>query len=551
MVQLEANDQKKIDEIIAEVMNSYKGVNNEIYSEIMKHSSGDISELLDVQEITNGISNTNGIEEILLQTETDDDGGVTAMSGFYYQLLVTIYYMIEMFHGKWTNIVVDHHQDIIAYNDTTVRFIQVKTKNKPHCIVSDTAAYSEWIPKLLSNQVMFEGHDYKLEFELVSNCFFLKAPKVCRDFEQFYENDNFKNGFIEGDLFDRTIEKMSEYKLDEEKVARGIKAFRVKRIDPASIKKILCHDIGECFNNYYRADDVAIDMFISYLFKKCYFPESASIQIVREKDSEELLALIRNRIQSIGEKDIIDNSAVEVVGNFIEGIKEQYMSTGIYDEFSIIVDDLESELLAYFSSSDIETIFTLLSKYLNKSMNSSYFRSSNTERLKKESQRVFEVLLLVKLYFGGEIVIDSDSKKLLLINIKSHPFNLFGIRGDLAYTVGEAVKEFEQVFYGLDFEEQFSIVNNPSFKIILVGEFDNECDPIDVLEVVCKEVPEASHFLLSERFQENSIATVKNSIRIVDGEDRKIDGIHRKRRRFEDIGKMREYIKEELNFEKV
>lgn len=422
--------------------------------------------------------------------------------------------------------------------------------NVPHCSVSDTKAYSEWIPKLLANQNMFEGYNYKLEFELVSNCLFLEAPKVCKDFESFYNNNNFENGFVDGDLFKRTIENMSRYNLDESKVTKGIKAFRVKHIDPIYIHRTLCYDIGEYFNEYYRANNVVIDMIISYLFKKCYFPENASIQIVGKEDSGVLKELIRNEIKTVAERDVIDTSEVEVLGQFIEEIKQQYMGTGMYDEFLIVVDEFEKELLNYFSNSEIESIFTLLNKYLNRTLNSSYFRVSKNELLKKESERVFKILLFVKLYFGGEIIIDPESKKLLLINISSQPFNIFGIKEELAYTVEEAVEEFGEVFQGLNFEEQFAIVNNPSFKIILAGEFDNDCDPVDTIEVVCKEIPEVSSLLESEYFHDESIARVKNVIAVVDSEDRKIDGIHRKRKSYDNIDKIRQQIKEKINFEK-
>ncbi|PIC87427.1 hypothetical protein CSV72_05520 [Sporosarcina sp. P20a] len=551
MMQL-SSGQKEINEIVSDVLSENNGVNNEYFSEIASHSSIEIKDkLFNVEKIIENVQNTNEIEEILFNTEPEEDGGLVAMSGFYYQLLVTIHYMVEMFQGKWTNIVVDHHQDIIAYNDTTIRFVQVKTKNVIHCPVSETLAYSEWIPKLISNQKMFEGYDYKLEFELVSNCIFRQAPRVCKDFEQFYDNTNFENGFVEGDLFTRTIENTTNYNLNETQVTSGIKAFKVTHINHNSIKKILCHDIGEYFNSYYRADDVVIDMIISYLFKKCYFPENSSIQIVNEKDSEELIALIRNRMQAVGEKDITTNSTKEVLGDFIEGIKDQYKSTDIYDEFSIVIDEFESELLSYFADSDIETIFTFLNKYLFKSLNSTYFRSSKAERQKKESERVFKVMLLVKLYFGGRIIVDSESKKFLLINIASQPFNIFGVKEEFAYTIKEAMNEFEEVFQSLEYEDQFSIANNPSFKIILAGEFDNESDPVDVIEVVCKEVANASKLLLLEDDSDESIARVKSEIKIVDVEDSKIDGIHKMRRRYGNISEMKRKIKEDLDFEKL
>ncbi|EMF0393429.1 DUF4297 domain-containing protein, partial [Enterococcus hirae] len=86
-----------------------------------------------IEELIDECGKEDRIEKILIETETDDDGGIIAMSGFYYQLLLTVDYIIQMLEGKWSKVIIDHHQDIIVYNSDTVRIIQVKTKNDTFC----------------------------------------------------------------------------------------------------------------------------------------------------------------------------------------------------------------------------------------------------------------------------------------------------------------------------------------------------------------------------------------------------------------------------------
>ncbi|MPM54392.1 hypothetical protein SDC9_101170 [bioreactor metagenome] len=67
----------------------------------------------------------------------------------------------------------------------------------------------------------------------------------------------------------------------------------------------------------------------------------------------------------------------------------------------------------------------------------------------------------------------------------------------------------------------------------------------------CKEIPQVSNLVFPSGFNDDSIAKVKNIITVVDGEDNKINGIHRKRMRYTNIDKMRESIGKELNFEEI
>lgn len=93
--------------------------------------------------------NNEDIEDILLAEETSDDGGIIAMTGFYYQMMVAVLYLGEVFQGDWDGMFLDHHQDIVLFNNSKkiIKFIQVKTKNRTYAPANKKIVES-WIPKL-------------------------------------------------------------------------------------------------------------------------------------------------------------------------------------------------------------------------------------------------------------------------------------------------------------------------------------------------------------------------------------------------------------------
>ncbi|WP_153048862.1 dsDNA nuclease domain-containing protein, partial [Streptococcus suis] len=104
--------------------------------------------------------------------ETSDNGGIVAMTGFYYQMMVSVFYLGEVFQGKWDGMYLDHHQDIVLFNNSEriVKFIQVKTKNRSYS-PADTKIVKSWIPKLFITAYTIEKlSGFNLRFEIVSNC---------------------------------------------------------------------------------------------------------------------------------------------------------------------------------------------------------------------------------------------------------------------------------------------------------------------------------------------------------------------------------------------
>lgn len=493
------------------------------------------------------------IDDVLINTETSDDGGKIAMTGFYYQLLITTKYVLEMFEGKWDRVVVDHHQDIIVYNDEKIRFIQVKTKKTPNenCLVSQTDAYNEWIPKLFVNQKLFENTSLKLEFELVSNCTFLNAPRKCKDFETFYKNSQFQNGETEGDLYNCLIEQKETYDLKDSEIKRALKSFKVTKFSGNKIKDTLYLDIGKQFGELIRANDEIVNMFVSFLFEKCYYPESVSIQIINNDNLKQLMTSIGLKIQSTVEHEIMANSTDEIIGNFIDKIKELFSKSPVYDELLKFIDELEQELGGFFKKNEIDSISTILSRYLKKQKYGGSFRFSKSEKMNEEAKKMFKAMALIKFYFGEKIEIDTTSDRLLILNSQENQFNLYGVEENLFWDINEVISDFKNTFYDLDLEEKLKIIKNPYFKIILSGTYDNEVElEKNFIEVSCKEKAKLDQLSAIKEFEgkdsDDSIAYVQNQLFFTDAEDSKFNKVLKKMKSYNKIEDIKDKLSEEF-----
>ena len=56
----------------------------------------------------------NRTVEAIITTPTSEKGGLIAITGFYYQMLVVIEYIIEMIDGKWDYVGIELHDDIVV-----------------------------------------------------------------------------------------------------------------------------------------------------------------------------------------------------------------------------------------------------------------------------------------------------------------------------------------------------------------------------------------------------------------------------------------------------
>lgn len=168
----------------------------------------------------------NEIMEYLLSINLEETGGQTAISGFFYQFLVTIQYFIELLDGKWDFVAFELHDDIVVGNEKEkkIRFIQVKTskfsmqnpssvselylgslkKNKQKQI--EVRVKDSWVDKLISKAQYFPSKEgYKTQFQLYTSYHVVKTNDY--NFDHYTSNNNFYKKIENNDSLVKAIRK--------------------------------------------------------------------------------------------------------------------------------------------------------------------------------------------------------------------------------------------------------------------------------------------------------------------------------------------------------
>ncbi|MBY6053431.1 DUF4297 domain-containing protein [Cytobacillus firmus] len=166
------------------------------------------------------------IMEYLMSLEPDEIGGLTAISGFFYQFLVTIEYFIELLDDKWDFVAFELHDDIVVGNEREkkIRFIQAKTSKFSSQNPSDVSdLYSgsikknkktnenfrlkdSWVDKLISKAQFFQQKDgYETQFQIYTSYHVLRTDSY--NFDNYTDNNNFNKPVKLNDSLVKAIKK--------------------------------------------------------------------------------------------------------------------------------------------------------------------------------------------------------------------------------------------------------------------------------------------------------------------------------------------------------
>ncbi|MGC9298998.1 dsDNA nuclease domain-containing protein [Bacillus cereus] len=163
----------------------------------------------------------------LVNTPPSEQGGIVGISGYYFQMLVTIYYIIELQRGKWTFVSMEHHDDIVLGNEETktVRFVQVKSSKEISKRVSETDIYTRtdsrnisWVDKLFENSKIFNDCEVDKQFELF--CDYLVVDTSGRgkvEVKGYYRNEDEESFNWEVSEADDLYQRLNQDAFDREK----------------------------------------------------------------------------------------------------------------------------------------------------------------------------------------------------------------------------------------------------------------------------------------------------------------------------------------------
>ncbi|MGG4468460.1 hypothetical protein ABER68_10560 [Paenibacillus alvei] len=430
-----------------------------------------------IVDTLNTIVNPENVVDLLLVEETNDDGGIIALSGFYFQFLATIEYLIELIDGKWDFILVDHHQDIIAINNEQIRLIQAKTKNVSYCDVSETKLYNDWIQKLFALDEMFFSFECKTEFELITN--FLIKNSSTIEVEIYHHNTEY-NMKIEQNSFFNKVKHYSHQKqysnlLDDNYLEGLLSRFKISIKNPEGYLDKICSKIGSLFNTRFKSTKEDIDFLIGYICSMCYYPENPSMQLIDVEKGMQIKEALRGRFESDVRKHIEMEDSIIKINNYINYLHQIFSVAPFYEELSNYIDEYNQELRESIQGDN--NIYSIISRFIERVYSSPNFdivaANTNIDELIKQ---LLDLTFFVKMSVGGKVIIDSTHSKLLLKVVGNEKYNFFYLDDLDKYEDG--IRKFTEVFNICSFNEKSMVLGNSNLKLVLSGDFDDENFPL-------------------------------------------------------------------------
>ena len=504
--------------------------------------------------------NNEDIEDILLAEETSDDGGIIAMTGFYYQMMVAVLYLGEVFQGDWDGMFLDHHQDIVLFNNSKkiIKFIQVKTKNSAYAPANKKIVES-WIPKLFITAFNIkQKQDFNLKFELVSNCF-------------FYDQKNFNISPFYPDSESRSIEgtkqiisasfgsKVTNYNdNNEDFLDQAFENFNMRHIPHDSLEEKVVRNIPISlgFVSSQLSQD-ALDHIISEFFKSCYNPEDASLQLISGEMLNQLKGIIKKQLEN-SLVNAYHKSSESIFTDYLTKLAEDYshskMKSDFIKEFRIFLDRFDVEIKKTLSSSDL-TMMSIINRYLN--TNESINVTLEESERKEHFNDLFSLLLFLKISIGNDIKIDEKNRHILSVNLDKLLFLILGNNDNLREP-SEIIKEFKDLIPRLDDSEKLRIFYSGNISgnisVIISGKFDkensSEYTTLKKEELDFYITPSINNPKLDD-MSNNSIKDVQAPINILYAHRKDLAEINDNRKKYNNLVEMKNKIVEELQLDGI
>ena len=533
--------------------------------------------------------NNEDLEDILLAEEASDDGGIIAMTGFYYQMMVAVLYLVEVFRGDWYGMFLDHHQDIILYNNSKkkVKFIQVKTKKIDYSEY-DYKISSSWIPKLFKTIYNIRSlENYNVEFEIVSNCHYSEKSKY--SLLPFYSSEtkvlDENNQVIKNvsDYFTQNIINSIKNKLNKKKIlvspnSRTISCthrknvrdvwkrclaqktllyfsnFKMKQITHKSLHSEIVSTIPKSLD--FKGNQLPQDTLnhiIAEFFKACYNPEDASIQLI----AGERLNNLREFIEKQLEKSVVSayhNSTEKIFYEYLKKLDEDYsnpkMKSYFINEFRIFEDKFKDDIEKVLSSSDL-TMMGIINRYLkyNESINMTLEKSDRGEHFSD----LLSLLLFLKISIRNNLIIEEKNRHILSVNLDKLLFLILGNNDDLRDSL-EIIQDFKDLFPRLDDSEKLRIAYSGNIVVIVSGIFNKEnSSEYTILkkeELNFSIIPSIGNPELDD-ISANSIKDVQTPINILYAHRNDLAKINQNRTKYNNLEDMKNKIDEELKLDGI
>lgn len=389
-----------------------------------EYKDTDRQDLLDTQIMN---KSSEEIAMYLTSIPPDEVGGLTAISGFYYQFLVTIEYIIEMLEGKWDYVMMEHHDDIVVGKDDKLRFIQVKTSEKVKINATESPAsglYSRgskaspggslkrnnsWVDKLISNaELAPKSDDFKTEFQLYTSYHFIRTRDY--DFDIYTDNKEYDKVIS---LQDDLLIKISEPVWDKDSIAYDyeescgetinnlLSRLNIHTGPNLSELDAFKHHLCMKLNNF-LFEDIGpgitmqvedLHMLIGHLCTKCTYKNNPGILLITRDSIAQILSEIRIKSIANASAATDKHDGVKVTNRVLEELINEYEDSEHIDFIRDSFYTYREYLMEWiFNGGDIRQ---LLERYIDGSTRTSIYSKLGDIKREVRLQEFFCVVLIL------------------------------------------------------------------------------------------------------------------------------------------------------------
>lgn len=472
------------------------------------------------EEISNMLNEkikSDEVVSLLLAEETSDDGGIIALSGFYFQFLVTIEYLIALINEEWDYLLIDHHQDIITVREDKIRVIQVKTKNVEYCDVSETKLYTEWIQKLFIMDDILKGNSQKTEFELVTNFIVKNSPKV--EVEIYHNNHAFDMKIQKNSFFEKVsiFSEQGGYNdlASEEYLEELLSKFKITKKDSKDYIYKISSDLGGLFNERFKAAKEDIDFLIGYICSTCYYPSNPSVQVIDKGKALRIVEELRGRFNSNARQHVETEDSLIKIDNYILNLHRTLSQSPSYSDLYDCINEFECELKKSIFGSN--NIYSILSRFIERVYSSPRINVGSLQSIDNSVKELLDLTFFIKLATGGIVIIDDKHSKLLFKFIGNRKYSFFNLDDIDDHEKG--IAKFKDVFKMCDIDEKITLFSDNVMRLVFSGDFNDLEFPTEhFIEIGSEDIP-TSEDMRSIPFEKetDSIAKVTYRVRVMNG----------------------------------
>ncbi|KRF53820.1 hypothetical protein ASG98_25505 [Bacillus sp. Soil531] len=439
-----------------------------------------------------------GAEEIsdflnlLFEVPPEETGGQNAITGFYFQLLCTLYYLAEVIEGKWDYIILELHQDIIVGNDSAIKFIQVKSQvlqdREPIVPVTETNLYLGWIQKLLYMAKFFpKGQGVQTQFELITNYIIKNSPKV--KMEHYLYNNKFE---LEIDDDDDLLKKVTEY--EDRGVSEGFNfendcnesiknllsrfSINPKAINPSDFNDFFAtvsYKLGKLINKSAGVPLEDLNFLLGELCYRCNHTTEGSLLAIEKEEANELLQLLKERASQNLKGFFENNNNDSLIDEIITNFSDEFSELQNPDLLGQLQDEFESFRyeLKRWANEDISVV-EMVHRYLEGKSFSLKLQNIPALKLRTKLTEIFKTFFLLNLLFDKNLKVSTKFKGMLIKESEKKYISIVGL--DMGQTMEEGIEKLNLILEKTSKEEKIILLMQDAHHTIFQGPYDDDFD---------------------------------------------------------------------------